>query len=80
MEPAGRFGGNLSFSMSPTFTGQLQQPVLRLSGFWKVSDAVKIQVDGNDLLAPLNNGGQRTDLGPYFTPGFRLVGSVSMSL
>jgi len=80
LEPAGRFGGNLSFSMSPTFTGQLQQPVLRLSGFWKVSDAVKIQVDGNDLLAPLNNGGQRTDLGPYFTPGFRLVGSVSMSL
>jgi hypothetical protein len=79
LEPAGKFGGSLSFVFSPTFTGLLQQPVVRMSGFWKVSDAVKIQLEGDDLLWPLL-GTERLDIAPYITPGFRLSGSVSMSL
>jgi hypothetical protein len=79
LEPSGRFGGNLSFSIAPTFVGVLQQPVVRMSGFWKVSDAVKLQIAGEDLLWPLL-GGERTEIAPYVTPGFRLTGSVSMSL
>jgi hypothetical protein len=50
-----------------------------LSGFWKVSDAVKVQLDGEDLLLPLL-GGTRTDIGPFEAPGFRLSGSVEISL
>ncbi len=79
LEPNGRFGGSLSLAVSPTPTGVLQQPLVRMSGFWKISDAVKLQIDGDDLLSPLIPGG-RLDLAPYITPGFRLTGSLGMSL
>jgi hypothetical protein len=79
LETNGRFGGSLSFAMSPTAAGVLQQPVIRVSGFWKISDAVKLQIDGDDLLSPLIPGG-RVDLAPYVTPGFRVTGSLGVSL
>jgi hypothetical protein len=79
VEPTGAYGGSLSLAVSPTPTGLVQQPLLRLSGFWKVSDAVKLQLDGEDLLLPLL-GGTRIDIGPFEAPGFRISGSVEISL
>lgn len=79
LEPNGRFGGSVSLLVSPTASDVLQQPVLRISGFWKISDAVKLQIDGDDLLSPLIPGG-RSDIAPYVTPGFRFTGSLGMSL
>ena len=40
----------------PIADGTLQQPVLHVSGFWKIIEAVKLQIDGDDLLAPLLSG------------------------
>jgi hypothetical protein len=81
LEPTGKFGGNFSIVVSPIVTGLLQLPVVRLSGFWKISDVVKLQLDCDDLLWPLL-GGPRWDVAPdtYVTPGFRIAGSLSMSL
>ncbi len=79
VEPAGRFGGSLSMSVAPTPDNQYQQPVLRMSGFWKPTDAVKLQLDGDDLLLPLL-GGTRPDIGPFESPGFRVTGSLEISL
>jgi hypothetical protein len=79
LEPAGRLGGSFSLLIAPTANGILQQPVVRLSGFWKISDAVKLQVDANDLLAPLM-GAPRWDIQPYVAPGFRVAGSLGISL
>jgi hypothetical protein len=79
LEPAGRLGGSISFAIAPTFTGILQQPLLRLAGFWKVSDAVKLTLDADDLLWPLL-GGPRWDIPPFVTPGFRISARVGISL
>ncbi len=79
LDPAGRFGANLSVLFAPPFAAAPQQPVLRLSGFWKASDAVKLQLDADDLLGPLM-GTPRWDIGPYAAPGFRVTGSLGMSL
>jgi hypothetical protein len=92
LEPNGRFGGNLSVALryiapasgtSPSPADVLSQlvPVVRISGFWKISDAVKLQVDGDDLLSPLIPGGRLdSPLAPYVTPGFRVTGSLGMNL
>jgi hypothetical protein len=79
LDSTGRFGGSVSVAWAPTFTGVLQQPVLRASAFWKVSDIVKLQLDGDDLLGLLP-GDPRLDFPPYNAPGFRVTGSLSMSL
>ena len=79
LESTGRFGGSLSLSISPTVTGQLQQPLLGISGFWKILDSVKLHLDGDDLLWPFV-GGSRWDIPPYVIPGFRVLGSLSVSL
>jgi hypothetical protein len=81
LHPSGRFGGSFSVMAGPIADGTLQQPVLHLSGFWKIIDAVKLQIDGDDLLAPLM-GGTRWSIARdlYITPGFRIIGSLSMSL
>ncbi|MGD0725251.1 MAG: hypothetical protein ABSB63_06775 [Spirochaetia bacterium] len=79
LEPSGRFGGTVSVAVAPTFTGVLQQPVLRVSTFAKVSDAVKLQLVGDDLLGLLP-GDPRLDIAPYVAPGFRVTGSLSISL
>lgn len=79
LEPGGRFGGTVSVAVAPTFTGELQQPVLRVSTFAKVSDAVKLQLVGDDLLGLLP-GDPRLDIAPYVAPGFRVTGSLSISL
>jgi hypothetical protein len=81
LEASGRYGGNLSVAVQPTLSGLLQLPVVRLSGFWKISDVVKLRLDCDDLLWPLLDG-SRWDVAPdtYVTPGFRVEGSLSMSL
>ncbi len=78
IDPSGRFGGTLS-ATSEARPGVLVLPVLRLSGFWKVSDSVRLQLDADDLLWPLLTS-PRTDLGGYLTPGLRVTGSIGMSL
>lgn len=85
LESSGRFGGSFSLTLASATGGTppvavLQLPVARLSGFWKVSDAVRLQLDGDDLLWPLLPQGSRTDVGPYVTPGFRITASVGISL
>jgi hypothetical protein len=81
LDPSGRFGASFTVSIGPIADGTLQQPVLHVSGFWKIIDAVKLQVDGDDLLMPLA-GGDRWSVarGTFITPGFRITGSLSMSL
>jgi hypothetical protein len=79
LDSAGRFGGSISVLVAPTVTQVLQQPVLRMSGFWKVADSVKLQLEGDDLLQPLT-GTSRLDIPPYVSPGFRIIASLSMSL
>jgi len=81
LDPNGRFGGNLTMSAGPIADGTLQQPVLHASAFWKIVEAVKLQIDGDDLLGPLL-GGPRWSIARdlYITPGFRLSGSLGMSL
>ncbi len=80
-DPGGRFGGSLTVAAGPIYDGSYQQPLVHLSGFWKIIDAVKLQLDGDDLLGPLLNGprwsiAQNT----YITPGFRIYGTLSVSL
>ena len=81
LHPSGRFGGSFTVTAGPIADGTLQQPVLHLSGFWKIIDAVKLQIDGDDLLAPFMDG-PRWSIGRdlYVTPGFRMIGSLSVSL
>ena len=80
LEPAGRFGGSISASVAPTATNILQlPPVFRISGFWKVTEAVKLQLEGDDLLGPLLRS-PRLDISPFVTPGFRITGLLGMSL
>src|SRR5208283_800034 len=79
LESTGKFGGTVSVSVAPTVTGMLQQPLLRISTFVKVSEAVKLQLVGDDLLELLP-GDPRVDIGPYLTPGFKVTGSLSISL
>jgi hypothetical protein len=81
LDSSGRFGGSFTVAVGPIADGTLQQPVLHLSGFWKIIDAVKLQVEGDDLLAPLS-GRDRWSVARdlFITPGFRIIGSLSMSL
>ena len=79
LEGTGRFGGSLSMNLAPPPAGVLQLPVLRATAFWKVSDAVTLQLEGNDLLWPLLDG-PRYDIAPYVTPGIRVTGLLKISL
>jgi hypothetical protein len=92
LEPGGKYGGSFSMTLAST-TGQtppvpvLQLPVARLSAFWKITDVVKLQIDGDDLLwpllpklAPADPWPSRIDIGPYVAPGLRITGSVGISL
>jgi hypothetical protein len=81
LDSSGRFGASFTIAVGPIADGTLQQPVLHVSGFWKIIDAIKLQIDGDDLLAPLagrDRWSVARDL--FITPGFRIVGSLSMSL
>ena len=81
LDSSGRFGASFTIAAGPIADGTLQQPVLHVSGFWKIIDAVKLQIDGDDLLAPLS-GSDRWSVARdlFITPGFRIIGSLSMSL
>jgi len=81
LDPNGRFGGSLTVSAGPIADGTFQQPLLHASAFWRIIEAVKLQIDGDDLLAPLI-GGPRYAIAKdtYVTPGFRLTASLGMSL
>ncbi|MGA2378597.1 MAG: hypothetical protein ABSG85_04755, partial [Spirochaetia bacterium] len=81
LDPSGRFGGSLTVAAGPIADGTLQQPLLHISGFWKIIEAVKLQIDGDDLLAPLLNGSRWSIArDTYITPGFRIAASLGMSL
>ncbi|MGA2639725.1 MAG: hypothetical protein ABSG21_02335 [Spirochaetia bacterium] len=81
LEPSGRFGGSLTVSAGPIYDNTYQQPVLHVSGFWKIIEAVKLQIDGDDLLAPLLSGPRWSIArNTYITPGFRIAASLGMSL
>ena len=81
LDPGGRFGGGVTMTTGPIADGTIQQPLLHVSVFWKIIEALKLQVDADDLLGPLM-GGTRWNIGngTYITPGFRLSTSLSMSL
>ena len=81
LDPSGRFGGSLTVAAGPIADGTLQQPLLHISGFWKIIEAVKLQIDGDDLLAPFLNGSRWSIArNTSITPGFRIAASVGMSL
>ena len=79
--PNGRFGGSLTAAVGPIYDGTYQLPLLHISGFWKIIEAVKLQIDGDDLLAPLLSGPRwNIARNTYITPGFRMSGFLSVSL
>jgi len=80
LDPRGRFGGGLTMSAGPITDGTLQQPLLHASVFWKIVEAVKLQVDGDDLLGPLAGSRWGVARDTYALPGFRLSLSLGMSL
>jgi hypothetical protein len=81
LDPNGRFGGSLTMELGPIYDGTFQDPVLHISGFWKIIETVKLQLDGDDLLAPLLDGPRwNIARNTYITPGFRIFGSLSVSL
>ena len=81
LDPSGRFGGSLTVAAGPIADGTLQQPLLHISGFWKIIEAVKLQIDGDDLLGPLLDGPRWSIAhNTYITPGFRIYGSLGVSL
>lgn len=81
LEPAGRWGGNLSadFGIPQPAAGSTQLPVVSASGFFAVSDIVTLHLGAADLLGFLLPGGARLGFGGYEQPGFRVTGSVRMS-
>ncbi len=81
LDPNGRFGGSLTAAAGPIYDGTFQLPLLHVSGFWKITEAVKLQIDGDDLLGPLLNGPRwNIAQNSFITPGFRIFGSLSVSL
>lgn len=82
LDPGGRLGGSITVSAGPIADGTIQPwPVVHVSGFWKITDAVKLQVDGDDLFGPLLSG-PRWNIAPdtFITPGFRVSTSLGVSL
>jgi hypothetical protein len=80
LDPNGRFGGGLTVAVGPAADGTLQQPLLHASAFWKIIEQLKLQLDGDDLLAPLVGARWSIARSAYVTPGFRLSLSMGMSL
>lgn len=80
LDPAGRFGGGVTVAFGPAADGTLQQPLLHLSAFWKIIQQLKLQLDADDLLAPLVGSRWILASNAYVTPGFRLSLSLGMSL
>jgi hypothetical protein len=80
LDPSGRFGGGVTVAFGPIADGTLQQPLLHVSAFWKIIEAVKLQLDGDDLLAPLSGNRWNISRDTYLAPGFRLSLSLGMSL
>jgi hypothetical protein len=85
LDPAGTYGGTLSFLLELSKGAPedriWQWPFMRLTGFWKISDAVKLRIDCDDLLWPLIPGGTRWVVRDRYTqPGFRVMGSVGIIL
>jgi hypothetical protein len=74
----GLFGGNLSVTLKAGGAYTFQLPVVSLGGFFRVSDALRLQVDLEDLLQPALQGG-RTGLYPFIEPGFRVTGKARLS-
>jgi hypothetical protein len=80
VQAAGRWGGNLSVDFTvpqPAAGIPLQLPLVRVSGFFAVSDIVTLELGAADLL--LLAGGVRTGFGGYEEPGFHVTASVRMS-
>ena len=80
IDPAGRFGGGLTAAVGPAADGTPLQPLLHVSAFWRIIDQVKLQLDADDLLAPLVGSRWNLAANTYVTPGFRLSLSLGMSL
>jgi hypothetical protein len=80
LDPSGRFGGGVTVAFGPIADGTLQQPLLHASAFWKIIEAVKLQLDADDLLAPLSGNRWNVSRDTYLAPGFRLSLSLGMSL
>ena len=77
-----RWGGHGSFVVQlgyapapPDFT---LTPVLSLGGFFQASEAVRLNLELEDLLSPL--GGPRLDWDPFVAPGIRGIFKVQINL
>lgn len=77
LEASGRAGATLSLA-GEAGSGGVPLPRLDLGGFLRVSPAVRLRLDADDLLAPLT--APRVELGAFERPGLRVVGSVHLEL
>jgi hypothetical protein len=78
MEQSGAFGGNVSVEMRAGTTTAGQWPIVNVGGFFKISDAVLIYLDVEDLLQP-GMGAHRLGVGPFEEPGFRVIAEARLS-
>ena len=71
------FGGELLAEIP--LTNPMQIPVLRLTGYYRISESVRFSLDIADPLAPILQDG-RTFWGPYEAPGFLFSLATNISL
>ena len=79
LEQSGKWGGRLSTALRVTDYARVQLPEIGMGGFIQLSDLVQLHLDIEDLLWFALDG-PRGDVYPYEKQGFRIMGSVTLSL
>jgi hypothetical protein len=81
---SGRWGarGSLVFRIgyAPAVPAYTLVPELSLGLFYKASEAISLILEGEDLLSPLADGGDRWSWYPYVEPGIRGTFKVQINL
>ena len=75
-----RLGGGLSLLFLSGPHKEPQLPELGLSGFYRITDSIKLGVEAQDLLAPFMGGVPRWLWEPYEEPGIRFTAKVHIRL
>jgi hypothetical protein len=78
IEGSGAFGGDFSVAIQAGTTPSVQLPIVNIGGFIRITEAVQLHLDLDDLLQPAL-GGPRYGLYPYEEPGFRVIAQVRLS-
>jgi len=75
LESSGRMGATVS-AAADAYSSDVQLPRLDIGAFLRVSPAVRLRLDANDLLGPLYE--PRFEPGIFGRPGLRVMGTVQV--